>query len=102
MESKELMKTEKATQIIQLVNGVFTPNEAYDVIISLINEKINFHKLQRLQLWEGNHGCDTDQLDGRIKELLEEKQHVKEIIANYKDSGKSLKINGILEITAAD
>jgi hypothetical protein len=102
MEAKELKEIQKGKQIVQLVKGVFTPTEAYDVMISLINQKIDFHKLQRLQRWEENNGFDTDQLDGRIKELLEEKENVIEIISNMKELGKNLKINGILEITSAD
>lgn len=99
METKELAKTEKIEQKIQLVKGEFTPSEASDVITSLLNEKINFHKLQRLQISEGNHGCETDQLDGRIKELEEEKRIAREYIAKIRENGKNLGINGILEIT---
>ncbi len=102
METKELTKTVNTDQKIQLVKGEFTPSEAYDVVIALIDEKINFHKIQRLQIWEGNHKCVTGQLDGRIKELEEEKRIAKEFIANTRGAGKNLKINGILEITLAD
>ena len=102
METKELTKPVKTDQKIQLVKGEFTPSEASDVITSLLNEKINFHKLQRLQATEGDHGCDTGQLDGRIKELEEEKRIAKEFISKTRGAGKNLKINGILEITLAE
>lgn len=102
METKELTKTVNTDQKIQLVKGEFTPSEASDVITSLLNEKINFHKLQRLQVTEGDHGCETGQLDGRIKELEEEKRIAKEFIANTRGQRKNLRINGILEITLAD
>ncbi len=102
METKELVKTEKTKQKIQLIKGGFTPSEASDVIISLIDEKIKFHKIQRLQLWEGNHKCETNQLDGRIKELKEEKRIATEFIENNRSHGRKLNINGILEITVAD
>ena len=101
METKESTKTEKATQKIQLVKGEFTPSEASHVIVNLIDEKINFHKIQRLQIWEGNHKCKTDQLDGRIKELEEEKRIAKEFINSLRASGQNLKINGLIEITVA-
>jgi hypothetical protein len=101
METKESTKTEKATQKIQLVKGEFTPSEASHVIVNLIDEKINFHKIQRLQIWEGNHKCKTDQLDGRIKELEEEKRIAKEFINSLRASGQNLKINGVIEITVA-
>ncbi|MGB3152095.1 MAG: hypothetical protein WBB27_15680 [Maribacter sp.] len=93
---------EKSKQEIQLVKGKFTPSEASDVITSLLNEKINFHKLQRLQVYEGNHACETEQLDARIKELEEEKRIAKKYIANIRGKGKNIRINGILEIMDAD
>ncbi len=102
METEKATKTKRTEQKIQLVKGEFTPSEASDVITSLINEKINFHKIQRLQIYEGNHGCETDQLDGRIKELEEEKRIAKEFIANSRGLGNNLKINGVLEITVAE
>jgi hypothetical protein len=99
METKELTKTEKSTQKIQLVKGSFTPSEASHVIMNLIEEKINFHKLQRLQLWEGNHKGKTEHLDGRIKELEEEKRIVRDFIKSARGLGHNLEINGTLEIT---
>lgn len=101
MKSKEVTQIEKATQKIQLVKGDFTPNEASDVIMSLINEKISFHKLQRLQIWEGNHKCQTHQLDGRIGELEKERETAHEFINSIRSMGKNLKIDGILEISVA-
>ena len=41
-------------QKVQLVEGKFTPSEAADVVSSLISEKINFHKIQRLSSLERN------------------------------------------------
>lgn len=99
METKEVTTTK---QKIQLVKGEFTPSEAYDIIMALIDEKINFHKLQRLQFWEGNHLGKTDQLDDRIKELSEEKQKTQEFLARTRKSGKNYVINGVLEIVLAE
>lgn len=101
MESKELKKTEKVAQKIQLVKGEFTPSEASHILVNLIDEKINFHKIQRLQIWEGDHKCKTDKLDGRIEELEKEKIIAKEFINSHRNLGQNLKINGILEISVA-
>ena len=68
-----MVKTE-VTHKLNLVDGVFTPSEASDVINGLIKEKINFHKLHRLSLCEGNIETDTQYDDSRVKELLKEKQ----------------------------
>ena len=101
METKELTKTKKTRQKIQLVKGEFTPSEASHIIMNLIDEKINFHKIQRLQIWEGNHKCETDELDGRIEELQKEKEIAREFINNTRSLGQKLMINGILDITVA-
>ena len=102
METKELIKPEVVTQKIQLVKGEFLPSEASDIIMSLINEKINFHKIQRLQKWEGNHNFNTNELDSRISELEKEKEKAREFIFKSREQNANLIINGVLEISIAD
>jgi RNA binding exosome subunit len=102
MQTKEAATAEKINQKIQLVKGEFTAAEASDVILSLIEEKINFHKVRKLQQWEGNHRFETKLLDSRIDELREEKKVAKEFLDQMKSEGRSMKINGVLEITITD
>jgi hypothetical protein len=101
MKTKEVTQTEKETKKIQLVKGEFTPSEASHIITSLIDEKINFHKIQRLQMWEGNHRCKPDELNGRIEELEKEKEITRAFINSMRGLGKNLKIDGTLKITVA-
>jgi hypothetical protein len=101
METKQLVQDKTVSQKIQLVKGEFTPSEASHVVLSLIDEKINFHKIQRLQFREGNDECITDQLDCRIQELENEKEIAKSFIRSTRGLGQNLKINGILEISVA-
>ena len=89
----------KTEQKIQLVDGSFTPSEASDVILALLEEKINFHKLQRISWCEGSSDANTNYPDGRIQELENEKRIAKEFINSVRTQGKKLRINGILEIT---
>ena len=102
METNGLTKPEKIKQKFQLVKGNFTPSEASDVMMSLIDEKINFHQKQRLQNWEQNHKSNSDEIDDRIDQLEKEKQAVKEFIAGARSLKSNLNINGILEITIVD
>ncbi|MBP4138739.1 hypothetical protein [Flavobacterium geliluteum] len=102
METNGLIKSDKIMQKIQLVQGEFTPSEASDVIMSLIDEKINFHHNQRLQKWEQNHKHDSEELEDRIKQLEKEKQKTREFIANAKALKKNILINGILEIAIVE
>ena len=99
METQEFTKNEKITTEIQLVKGDFSPMEASQIILSLINEKINFHKIERLQIWECNHNCETKPLDKRIEELEQEKINVKQIIEKAKELGAQIKIDGVLSVS---
>ncbi|WP_350286408.1 hypothetical protein [uncultured Croceitalea sp.] len=89
----------KTDQKIQLVDGSFTPSEAADVILALLDEKINFHKLQRISWCEGHADANTQYPDDRIKELENEKRITKEFIASVRNQNKRLRINGVLEIS---
>lgn len=99
---KRMETSIKTKQQIQLVDGVFSPSEASDVILALINEKINFHKLQRLSWSEGNETANTKYPDDRIKELEKEKEITKSFISRIRTEGKKLKIEGSLQITLED
>jgi hypothetical protein len=99
METKVLEKKPQAiSQKVELVNGVFTASETADLINNLIDEKINFHKIQRLQRWEGNHNCDTGDLNSRIAELEQEREKTTAFISKLRQSGKAFRILGRLEI----
>lgn len=89
-------------QKIQLVDGSFTASEALDVVTSLLNEKINFHKLQRLSWCEGDRDANTKYPDGRIQELEDEKTIAKNFINSIRTEGKRLRIDGILTISLED
>ena len=90
------------TQKINLIEGEFSASEVKDVITSLIDEKINFHKLQRLSWCEGDHGADTAFPDGRIGELQREKEIAREFINGLRGQGKRFKMEGVVRITMLD
>ncbi len=95
-------KGQKEKLQIQLVKEAFTSSEASDILCALLDEKINFHKLQRLTIREGNHYCKTGQLDDRIRELEQEKETAREFIAANRELERGFKITGTLEITFAE
>lgn len=101
MQAQELELVKKTKQNIQLIEGEFTPSEASHVISSLLDEKINFHKLQRLTMLEGNSNTSTNYADNRIQELENEKKIAKEFISEMRREGIKLRINSTIEIKAA-
>ncbi|PTX62738.1 hypothetical protein C8N46_102138 [Kordia periserrulae] len=96
------MATTEVMHKVKLVDGKFTALEAKEVINSLIDEKINFHKIHRLALCEGNEKSDTTFDDSRVGELMREKEDFREIYMEAKKAGKQLRIQGTLEIEIID
>ncbi|WP_343488110.1 hypothetical protein [Allomuricauda sp. d1] len=92
----------KTTQKINLVDGTFTPSEALDVINSLLDVKINFHKLQRISWCEGDRDANTGYPDGRIVELIDEKGIARDFINGLRNEGKRLRIDGALNISVEE
>jgi hypothetical protein len=101
MQTQELELVKKTKQNINLVEGEFTPSEAAHIVSSLLNEKINFHKLQRLTLLEGNSDSQTNYVDNRILELENEKSVARAFISKMRKEGIKLRIDSTIKITAA-
>ena len=88
----------KKHQNIDLVDGTFNVSDAADIINGILDVKINYHKLKRLSITEGNINdmCEYD--TGRINELIQAKEDAKVFFNRLRHSGKKLKINGIISI----
>lgn len=97
-----ILEQPKVTHKVQLVEGEFTPAESLDIINGLIKEKVNFHKIHRLSICEGNENSNTNYDDCRVTDLLAEKEAYKAIYTEAKLAGKRVKINGVLNIEIID
>ncbi|TSE04099.1 MULTISPECIES: hypothetical protein [Aquimarina] len=95
-------KEVKTEQKISLIDGHFTASEAADIINSVLNVKINFHKLNRLSITEGNASDNCEYDSGRIDELLREQIIAKEFFAQARLEGKKLKMNSTIHISVED
>jgi uncharacterized protein with FMN-binding domain len=98
----ETLEQPKTTQKINLIDGVFTASEASDIINSVLNVKINFHKLHRLSITEGNdkEACTFD--NGRIAELMYEQKIAKEFFSQARLNGKTIKMHSVIHIEIED
>ncbi len=84
-------------QNFKLIDGVFNPVEAKKIIISLINNKINYHNLEDFS----NHIRFSNNLSHsqkRISELQDAKELVANLVALAEENGWQLKVNGTIEI----
>lgn len=88
-----------ATQDITLIDGLFNATDAADIIDAVLNVKINYHKLKRLSITEGNSDdiCEYD--NSRINELIEAKETAREYFKNVRLNGGKLKIDSTISIS---
>jgi len=82
---------------IKLVKGEFTPDEAKEVLFSLVMSKIRFHQLEVFSNGERNIG-DIDYSEKRITELENSKIVIDSKINEAISKMKRIKINGTIEI----
>ena len=87
---------------LQLVDGIYSPSEASTAVNTLIKEKVNYHKIHNLSLWEGNHHADTSYDEIRVSELLDERENFKSLCRAAKIEGKRLQISGVLNVELVD
>ncbi|MCD2257662.1 hypothetical protein [Psychroserpens luteolus] len=94
----ETLEKVKKAQKIDLISGCYTASEASHIINAVLNVKINFHKLHRLSIKEGNEAdaCEFD--SGRIEELINEQDIAKQFFSQARLEGKKLKMKSIIHI----
>lgn len=83
---------------VDLINGQFTPAEAAEILMHLMDKKINFHELKNFSELERN-GKDNEASVRRIAELMEAKDILKSKIDEAKLKGKNLRINSSIDIS---
>lgn len=88
------MKTDEKHMLIK---GKFSARDAKEVLLSLINYKINFHELKNFSTEERFGKKDKRSVE-RIKDLREMKTRVLAIIEEAETAGKQIKIDSVLKI----
>ena len=82
---------------ITLVKGTFSPSDAADVLLTLINDKIKFHSIQILNLHDGAHQ-DISYSEERIKALKAAKKEITEMVVHARNKGLVLEINSHIDV----
>ena len=90
--------TKETNEVVQLVTGTFSPAEAADVLLSLINYKIKFHSVQILNLQDGENDV-IEKSEKRIQELKEAKNKMTRLILDARHKGQNLEIDSMISIT---
>ncbi len=95
-------ETKTLIDSLKLIEGTFSPKSTSDLLKKFINEKINYHKINRLILTEANHSDDTPYDNSRIYELQEDLLRLEEAIQYAKDNNKNFKLNSTINIEFVD
>lgn len=82
---------------IKLIDGVFSPSEANSLLISLIDNKINYHKIDDFSyhIRTERHPHHSKE---RVDELLETKAQLRSWMTLVQQQSAQLKIKGIISI----
>ena len=80
----------------RLITGEFTPDEAREVLMTLINDKIKFHQRNNLSRLE-RLGETGEAGEKRISELLKAKEDLLALIDEAKGAGTELTIDCNIE-----
>ncbi len=95
------MSNMKKERQFNLVAGIFTPADAKEILISLIDEKIRFHNLKILSHQE-RFGVDDRSHVKRFNQLIKTKSQIQKMIATFEKKNKSLVINSKILIDSTD
>jgi hypothetical protein len=80
----------------KLIQGSFSPPEAADLLLSLLNYKIKFHSLKRLNLQDDEKNVHNSEV--RLIELANFKQVVEQIVIDAHHNNMEVRIKGDIEV----
>ncbi|PLW81386.1 hypothetical protein CWI75_16275 [Kineobactrum sediminis] len=92
------MENEVDTRSYRLISGIFHPDEATQLLMTLIEDKISFHQRKDWSRRERFGETDTEGVK-RIGELRQTKADLAAVIKEAAAAGMKLTINGNIEIT---
>lgn len=95
LETSKLKENQKKS--FMLIDGVFQPNDAANVLISLISNKIKFHNILVLSAYECIGGAN-DKSKKRIDELENAKNEINKLVKQVHKVGGQLKVRSEITI----
>lgn len=87
----------KKTQTIELLKGTFSPLDAQEILLQLLDSKINFHNLKNWSSRErlGKPDAFSEQ---RLNDLKESRKKVQMLVSESIKEEKNITLNSSIEI----
>ena len=87
-------------KILNLISGKYTPSEANEVLLKLVDIKINFHKIKNLKS-QINFEMPDAGSDARIRELMDIRAQIVSLIQEAVESNSDVAVESILNVAVA-
>ena len=84
----------------QLIDGIFTPDQARQVLGAIVQSKIDYHSLEKHS--EGERSGITHNSDERLRSLRALAAELKDVFETAYASGAQLKVTGEIKITSME
>lgn len=81
----------------KLIDGTFSPEDAKTVLLTLVNDKINYHKMEHFSHHE-RFGKDLKHSAKRIEELEKLSVELVQKLNSATEQNAQVKINGYIEL----
>ncbi|MGM9509422.1 hypothetical protein ACS5NO_16920 [Larkinella sp. GY13] len=88
-------------ETLSLIEGNFSVEEAWEILMALYSAKINFHRMRDFSSRE-RFGRPDEAAQKRIPELQKEKEKVSQIVSEAKSKNKRLIITSGIELCLSD
>lgn len=92
------MTIKEISQSILLVHEKSAPEEALEIINTLVDDRIRLHKIQMLRKWERNHRFNAKPCDEQMELLKQQRTCTKAFIEQAEKEGYNLEITANIEI----
>ena len=89
--------TDQMSENLTFIDGRFSPAEAADILFSIINDKIKFHRVKSLNLSHGEQGINRNS-EERIRLLKDAKKIIEQSVLKAHRAGFELEVNSTIEI----
>ncbi len=86
---------------IKLIDGTYKVEDAGEILLSVLGDKIRFHNINNLG--SNERACqDSYNSDTRLKELNADRDSIIQLLKKYNDNDKQIKISCIIEIEVVE
>ncbi|MFK8044602.1 MAG: hypothetical protein AB8B72_03850 [Crocinitomicaceae bacterium] len=92
------MKTKGSTKTVELNDSNFTTSEMTEFVTKIIDDRINYQKLQFLKAWEQNHKMDKSPFSKKITELEQKKGEAYSLLAKTSKNQLSIMMQDTLKL----